>query len=161
MVGWLVSKLCLVLVSFRDRLKPEGVYVCWNHVKMGTAISDLNYKALFSDTKGQSLPSYFHVSLPPPHSHQDYFKFTLWMSVCVHMHNSLENRGSLLFKASLEVTCFRHSSHNHSHISKTREISVNLLTKCFQMPCGETWNASSIFIILFFSYCWWELVEID
>lgn len=51
------------------------------------------------------------------------------MSVCVHMHNSLENRGSLLFKASLEVTCFRHFSHNYSHISETREISVNLLTK--------------------------------
>lgn len=51
------------------------------------------------------------------------------MSICVHMHNSLENRVPLLFKAPLEVICFGHSSHNHLYTSKTSKISVNLLTK--------------------------------
>lgn len=51
------------------------------------------------------------------------------MSICVHTQNSLENRGPLLFKAPLEVICFRHSSHNRLYISKASKISVSLLAK--------------------------------
>lgn len=119
---------------------------------MGAAISDSNQKALFSDTKGQSLSHYFHLSLPSPsltpirislNSHCG------WAFVCVCTTHS---KPEALYSLKLLYKWFVWGIlHNHLHISRTGKISTNSLTKSsFQTACRETEKCQAFLLSVFF-----------
>lgn len=129
MLGWLVSKLCLVFVSFRDRLKAEGVCVCWNHINW-ELLSRVRARRLCSLTQRVKVCLVISMcafsplpSLPSGFFLNSHYGWACGCICTVHWKTLV-----FIVKAPVEVICFGHSSHNCLHIFKTSKIAVNLLT---------------------------------